>query len=496
MTTHRWGMYSKKYNQTYSEKLIDSFTFEISNEDILSESGTQLLWTKVENGQYVSYFLPEEYENTKWIRDSYYLGNNNIFYDRYNHFEGGKGYVNEFATNDYSPLTNAYKSDGLIPVYSSDFNFTGALSGKYKVSLGLRERHGNYSRNDYFTTKASVYELIRNTNYSKGSKIDTVTSTNRNAYPNDGASGSYWYVYEGIANQTPTISGQDEDLGGFKAPFKKVFSVDDPDSNETLNVTVKLNSATIRTINNATKGESYEIDIDKVKFDELELNKTNTIEITVSDSNGASAIRRYTFKKVNSNPVVTVTNSNLGEQNKPFNFSFKAADPDGDDITVKVYVDDVQLQDLGKVTPNQSKTVSIGKLDYAKLLNGEHRIKIEATDSFGAKGTGYITFTKKIDYCWYRLTKEVDAQPTAVVVNPLTELAKGAKMTVKVSLNSKDKNPTWEVVPEELIGQKYNFKTKSKTADKWCIGVDIRIDRADTPEGMESYFYGFVGAYM
>ena len=349
------------------------------------------------------------------------------------------------------------------------------------------------------TLDVDLYPIISEkvfSHYSRGSKVGTVTSSNRRAYPDNDYSGSYWYVYEGIANQAPTISGKDEDLGGFKAPFKKVFSVDDPDSNETLNVTVKLNAATIRTINNATKNESYEIDIDKTKFDELELNKENTIEITVSDSNGASAIRRYTFKRVNTNPVVTVTNSNLGEQNKPFNFSFKANDPDGDDITVKVYVDDVQLQDLGKVTPNQSKTVSIGKLDYAKLLNGEHRIKIEATDSFGAKGTGYITFSKKITHCWYKLTKEVDAQPTAVVVNPLTELAKGAKMTVKVSLNAKDTKPTWEVVPEELIGQKYNFTTKTKTADKWCIGVDIRIDRADTPEGMESYFYGFVGAYM
>ena len=30
----------------------------------------------------------------------------------------------------------------------------------------------------------------------KGSRVDTVTSTNRNAYPNDGESGSYWYVYD------------------------------------------------------------------------------------------------------------------------------------------------------------------------------------------------------------------------------------------------------------------------------------------------------------
>lgn len=380
--------------------------------------------------------------------------------------------------------------------YYEEFAEMNGLTDGIDIRFAGYYEEGYKSYGGYYEMPEQKYRNKQVPYYVRGSKIGTVTSTNRNAYPNNGESGSYWYVYEGIANQTPTISGKDEDLGGFKAPFKKVFSVDDPDNNETLNVTVKLNSATIRTINNATKGESYEIDIDKAKFDELELNKTNTIEITVSDSNGASAIRRYTFKKVNTNPIVTVTNSNLGEQNRPFNFSFKANDPDGDDITVKVYVDDVQLQDLGKITPDQSKTVSIGKLDYAKLLNGEHRIKIEATDSFGAKGTGYITFSKKITHCWYKLTKVVDAQPSAIVVNPLTELAKGAKMTVKVSLNAKDANPTWEVVPEELIGQKYNFKTKTKTADKWCIGVDIRIDRADTPEGMESYFYGFVGAYM
>lgn len=383
--------------------------------------------------------------------------------------------------------------------------------------LFIDECQGDYTNKDYKNDKEVTYYKMKkrssdtfdtdyalitkyrfhvDTKYKAGNFLGETTSTSRNAYPSDGQSGSYWYVYEGIANQAPTISGKDEDLGGFKAPFKRVFSVDDPDSNETLNVVVKLNSATIRTINNATKNESYEIDIDKAKFDELKLNKTNTIEVTVTDTNGASAIRRYTFKKVNSNPLVTVTNSNLGEQNKPFNFSFKANDPDGDDITVKVYVDDVQVQDLGKVTPDQVKTIGIGKLDYAKLKNGEHRIKIEATDSFGAKGTGYITFSKKIDYCWYRLTKEVDAQPSAVVVNPLAELAKGAKLTVKVSLNAKDTDPTWEVLPDDFIGQKYNFKTKTKTADKWCIGVDIRIDRASTPEGMASYFYGFVGAYM
>lgn len=454
MTLHKWGKFERKVETTY-ELVPEAYNVTV---EMIDEHRFESMDFNEKTGQVI---VSRHSHITEGANDSGYIPV----------AKSGYGYV----------ATEFWNRDGILII--SKFKFERAW-----------DSGGN--RHDSVYGVGTVYVVKENHRYFKGSRLDTVTSTNRNAYPNDGQSGSYWYVYEGIANQTPTISGKDEDLGGFKAPFKRVFSVDDPDGNETLNVTVKLNSATIRTINNATKGESYEIDIDKAKFDELELNKQNTIEITVSDSNGASAIRRYTFKKVNSNPVVTVTNSNLGEQNKPFNFNFKAADPDGDDITAKVYIDDVQVQDLGKVTPNQAKTVSIGKLDYAKLLNGEHRIKIEATDSFGAKGTGYITFTKKITHCWYRLTKEVDAQPSAVVVNPLTELAKGAKMTVKVSLNAKDTNPTWEVVPDDFIGQKYNFKTKTKTADKWCIGVDIRIDRADTPEGMESYFYGFVGAYM
>ena len=480
MTLHKWG----KFERVKSERLLTN-----GSDDVLI---FEVQYNDLQPNGFTSQDLKIGYNNAIFYREFYNDGKYGAGRSEVNVMsELSLGFREYYTSSDMDRIAKVVRKYYV----QTDLYNSGDHKLAYTNLRNFRYKKNNSWYGDEITATGDViagFSIF----YSKGSRLDIVTSTNRNAYPDDGEKDGYYYVYEGIANQTPTISGQDEDLGGFKAPFKRVFSVDDPDNNETLNVTVKLNSATIRTINNATKGESYEIDIDKVKFDELELNKTNTIEITVSDSNGASAIRRYTFKKVNTNPVVTVTNSNLGEQNKPFNFSFKAADPDGDDITVKVYVDDVQVQDLGKVTPNQDKTVSIGKLDYAKLLNGEHRIKIEATDSFGAKGTGYITFSKKIDYCWYRLTKEVDAQPTAVVVNPLTELAKGAKMTVKVALNAKDTNPTWEVVPDEFIGQKYNFKTKSKTADKWCIGVDIRIDRADTPEGMESYFYGFVGAYM
>lgn len=328
--------------------------------------------------------------------------------------------------------------------------------------------------------------------YKKGSRLDTVTSSNRNAYPNDGASGSYWYVYEGIANQEPTISGQDEDWGGYKQAFKRYYSVDDGDSGQQLNVTVSLNGVTIATVNNATRKTDYPIDIDDSKFNALTLNEQNTIEITVTDSSGATAVRRYTFKRINTSPVVTMTNAHYGEQNKPFTINFEAADLDGDEITAKLFIDDVQIKDLGTIKSKQS--VTIPKIDFAKIPNGEHKIRVEAKDSYNAVGAGYADFSKNLTYAWYRLKKELSEQPSAVIVNPLSEVAPGAKMTIKVCSNVMDAQPTWETVPEELYGQKYNFRNTTKTSAKWGVGVEIRIDKEKATE--ESYLYGFVGAYM
>lgn len=342
----------------------------------------------------------------------------------------------------------------------------------------------------YRMTTCEIYDLVEK--HYRGSRVGTVTSSYRGAYPTNEKSGYYWYVYEGIANQEPTISGQDEDWGGYKQAFKRYYSVDDGDSGQQLNVTVTLNGVTIATVNNATRKTDYPINIDDSKFNALTLNEQNTIEITVTDSSGATAVRRYTFKRINTVPVVTMTNAHYGEQNKPFTINFEAADPDGDEITAKLFIDDVQIKDLGTIKGKQS--VTIPKIDFAKIPNGEHKIRVEAKDSYNAVGVGYADFSKNLTYAWYRLKKELSEQPSAVIVNPLAELAPGAKMTIRVCSNVMDAQPTWETVPEELYGQKYNFRNTTKTSAKWGVGVEIRIDKEKATE--ESYLYGFVGAYM
>lgn len=420
-----------------------------------------------------------------------------------------------FYTDDFTGGTNINRRIGLEQFYkegsfSTDFlldswdlryyeregknKSVGIKSpGKYKYVIHIDFGYETSSSSN-ITSKIDRYEVeeIRGVEIVKGSRLDTVTSTNRRAYPNDGESGSYWYVYEGIANQEPTISGQDEDWGGYKQAFKRYYSVDDGDSDQQLNVVVTLNGVTIATVNNATRKTDYPIDIDDSKFNALALNEQNTIEITVTDSSGATAVRRYTFKRINTAPVVTMTNAHYGEQNKPFTINFEAADPDGDEITAKLFIDDVQIKDLGTIKSKQS--VTIPKIDFAKIPNGEHKIRVEAKDSYNAVGAGYADFSKNLTYAWYRLKKELSEQPSAVIVNPLSEVAPGAKMTIKVCSNVMDAQPTWETVPEELYGQKYNFRNTTKTSAKWGVGVEIRIDKEKATE--ESYLYGFVGAYM
>ncbi|MDU5594448.1 hypothetical protein [Peptoniphilus rhinitidis] len=391
----------------------------------------------------------------------------------------------------YDLQMSTSSKDGVYRYYEEFAEMNGCTDGIDIRFAGYYEK-GYKAYGGYYEMPEQKYRDKQVPYYVRGSKIGTVTSENRNAYPDNSYSGYYWYVYEGIDNQAPTISGKDEDLGGYKKSFKRYYSVDDADKNQELNVTVTLNGVTIATVNNATRNTNYPIDIDDNKFNALTLNQQNTVEITVTDPNGATAVRRYTFKRINSAPVVTMTNAHYGEQNKPFSISFEAKDPDDDEITAKVFIDDVQIKDLGKVSGKQ--TITLPKIDFAKIPNGEHKIRVEAKDSYNAVGAGYADFSKNLTYAWYRLKKELSEQPSAVIVNPLVELATGAKMTIKVCCNVMDSNPTWEAVPEELYGQKYNFRTKSKTANNWGVGVEVKVDKDKATD--TSYLYGMVGAYI
>lgn len=407
---------------------------------------------------------------------------------------------------DIEPYLTAQGFEG-YGIKNGYFYGTGGISGKFSKYKYIKRSPGvlgisttpesstlhvleNWDSAVVFQT-ITVYEAKANS-YSQGAYIGEVTAEDGTYTSNARNSDGYWYVKDRLANVAPTISGSDEDLGDKKTAFSKTFTVDDGDAGNVLDVVVRLNNTQISTISNATRKQEYTVDINQAKFDALTLNVQNTIEITVSDGQGASAVRRWYFKRSNTNPTVTVENTNMGEKNEPFSFAFTPNDADGDAITGKVFLDDVQIFDLGTLTKGQKKTVTLGKMDYSKLRNGSHKIRIEATDSNGGRGYGYVDFTKKVTTGWYKLTKQTNNMAVSTNVQVMAELAEGAELIVKVCNNALDESPTWETV--ETAGEVHNFTNSTKTGENWAVGVWVTVKRNTATK--DSYFYGFVGNFQ
>ena len=116
------------------------------------------------------------------------------------------------------------------------------------------------------------------------------------------ADGAYVIVW----NQPPIISGSDSNLGNKSAPFTINYSVNDTDTGDTLTVTEKVDATTIRTINNAVRGQTYTLDLSSV-WSTLSLG-SHTITIIVNDGKGGTATRTYTFTKTDDRIKFTLKN--------------------------------------------------------------------------------------------------------------------------------------------------------------------------------------------
>lgn len=83
-------------------------------------------------------------------------------------------------------------------------------SDMYKYISGTLKTTG-YTSSSTFTIEAELYRALGESvkEYTQGSYISDVTSTNSSAYPNNGRhSDGYWYVYQGSDNVAPTTPGK------------------------------------------------------------------------------------------------------------------------------------------------------------------------------------------------------------------------------------------------------------------------------------------------
>ena len=295
-------------------------------------------------------------------------------------------------------------------------------------------------------------------------------------------------------NSAPTISGTDTNLGDKNIGFTYNYTVNDADG-DAVTVVEMLNDETLRTINNAPKGEQLSVSITSEKLYALGLNTVNNLVITATDGQGGTTYRRLTFKRTNSAPAISGQDEDLGQQTGSFAEKYTVTDVEGDNVVVTEFIDDKQIRSY-QATLGQEETIELSRENWLTLTNGAHQLRVEAVDGNFATSVRVWNFSKKETVIAFQFAKpeETDARATKILITPTWHI-EGSVAKVEACNNAFDDSPAWEDITAQVaINRVYNFLNESKTAEKW--GVDVRFTITKN-EGYEEEvsISGFGGAY-
>ena len=295
-------------------------------------------------------------------------------------------------------------------------------------------------------------------------------------------------------NAAPTISGTDTNLGDKNLGFTYQYTVDDADG-DTLTVVEALNDETLRTINNAPRGEALNVTITGEKLYSLSLNSVNTITITVTDGKGGTAYRRLTFKRTNSAPAISGADTDLGLKTGSFAENYTITDVEGDNVVVTEFVDDDEIRSY-QATLGEEATIELTREKWLTLANGTHQLRVEAVDGNFATSVRAWIFSKAENTIAFQFSapEETDARATKILITPTWKI-EGAVAKVEACNNAFDAVPTWEDITAMVqLNRVFNFTNETKTADKWGVNVRFTIVKNEGYEG-EVSISGFGGAY-
>lgn len=216
-------------------------------------------------------------------------------------------------------------------------------------------------------------------------------------------SARYWYYYSSsvrsaslgfrpvleVLNTAPLISDTDRNLGDKNNDFTIPYSVNDTDSGDVLTAVESIDGVTKKTFS-PTRNTQYTI---SVPVTTLSLGP-HTVKVTVSDGQGGSATRTWTFTRTNSAPTISGTDTNLGDKNLGFTHAYTVDDADGDTLTVTEKLNDEVLRTINNAPIGEQLSLSItAQKLYTLTLNSVNTLTITVTDGKG--GTAYRRLTFK-----------------------------------------------------------------------------------------------------
>lgn len=298
-----------------------------------------------------------------------------------------------------------------------------------------------------------------------------------------------------ISNNSPTINGEDKDLGNKTSNFSITYSVNDNDVADELTVNEKLNGDIIRTLKNPVKGNELTLTISEERFASLSMNTTNTIEIEVTDGQ-ATSYRRYTFVKTNSAPLINYAGqTDLGQLTSKPTITYSVSDNEGDAITVTEKLNGEVIRQFTAIS-NTNYTITLTDEFWLTCGKNTNTIEISASDVNGGTSYKYITFTRQVNKVQITTKNpiETDVAATKIMVSPDWDKT-GCTGKVEVCNNGFDASPTWEnMTTMSALNRPYVFTNSTKTAAKWGIKIRLTLTKNEGYEG-EVAIYGFGGAF-
>ena len=284
--------------------------------------------------------------------------------------------------------------------------------------------------------------------------------------------------YFSKANTAPRISGSDIDLGNKSTGFTISYRVDDKDA-DSVNVRISLDDKEMSSISDA-QGKDLRFTLDDSKVRELEIGKTYTITIKADDGKGGVAYRRYSFTKVNTPPIISGVDKDLGKVKVPQTIKFSVSDVEKDKIYFSLLLDGKEVMSQEGAVDGKEYSYKIDHDTFIRLTYGKHELKLLAWDdeNIDKKAVRKFSFERISGGLDVEIKlAEYDTQPKKIVAVPHGEFIDTKIFQVLACNNYLDAKPTWEDITNmSKIARAFSFTNTTKTAGKWALGVRVIIE--------------------
>ena len=181
--------------------------------------------------------------------------------------------------------------------------------------------------------------------------------------------------------------------------------------------------------------------------------------------------------------IVCTTTGDLGTKSAGFTISYQVSDADSDPITVSEAIDGA-LKRSFTADPAASNSFAVTGEYFMKLANGQHTLKITASD--GKEASAHeITFTKEVTAASISLDEpmEADAKITVCVLSVTGDIPTDAEYKVEVTNNANDETPVWEECTTEVKNGANHVFTNETAASGFAFNFRVTVERGESGKG-------------